>query len=86
MLTNNCVIGKLRKQSGRSQSLPEAEASHTACGQSLLRKGQFRYAGKQRPLRKSIAERFAALTREERTLGSQSLPKAEASSASRARS
>ena len=42
MLTNNCGIIKLRKQSGRSQSLPEAEASHTPCGQSLLRKGQFR--------------------------------------------
>jgi len=35
-------------------------------GQSLLRYGQLRYAGKQRPLRKSVVERFAALTREER--------------------
>ncbi len=39
---------------------------------SRIRRGQFRYAGKQRPLRKSIAERFAALTREERTSGSHS--------------
>ena len=35
-------------------------------GQSLLRYGQLRYAGKQRPLRKSVVERFATLTREER--------------------
>jgi len=35
-------------------------------GKSLLRYGQLRYAGKQRPLRKSAVETFATLTREER--------------------
>ncbi|PVD16416.1 hypothetical protein V512_005655 [Mesotoga sp. Brook.08.105.5.1] len=32
----------------------------------MLRYGQLRYAGKQRPLRKSVVEWFATLTREER--------------------
>ena len=41
-------------------------------GASQAPPGQFRFEGKQRPLRKSIAERFAALTREERTFRSQS--------------
>ena len=53
---------------------------------SRIRRGQFRFAGKQRPLRKSIAERFAALTREERTFGSQSQLSAEASHASHGQS
>ncbi|HUM23142.1 hypothetical protein, partial [Mesotoga prima] len=37
-------------------------------GASQAPPGQFRFEGKQRPLRKSIAERFAALTRERREL------------------
>ena len=86
MLTNNYVVGKLGKKNGRSQSLPKAEASHLRWPVSPSARPVPTKPGKQRPLRKSVVERFAALTREERTFGSQSQLSAEASHASHGQS